>query len=193
MLAVCLGASSLTSDAYSDLSPPLWKQRGAGGVKHTRVYSCSTMCLATDEVTTAVPRATHGGCQEGVLRPRMQHHRRQLPGAAAGLCVPSKSPVCHQRSGTVHRVRDPRLPLGGCRAVCSHRQATDAACGVCPQRQVPSALLGQKLCRVAAVLLASAKRRTPGPAAVGAARQAALAGDTECGCSPFKGRTEKTD
>lgn len=160
------------------------------------------VCLSIDAVAAADPHTTHSTtCKESILGPcrcvdvcpRLQHHRCPLPGAAAGLCVPSQTPVCYHRSRTLHRVRDTRLPLRGCRAVCSHGQTTHAARRVCPQRKVPSALLGQKLCRVAAVLFPSAELCTQGPAAVGGERQAPLAGYTECRCPPFKGGTERAD
>lgn len=164
-------------------------------------YLCSSICLAIDEITTAAPHTASSRCTEGILglrgrgelRPGMQHHGQTLRGAAAGLCVPSESPVRHQRSWTLHRVRDPRLSFGGCRAIRPHGQATHAARRVCAQRKVPSALLGPELRRVAAVLLPSAELRARGPAEVGAERQAALAGDTECGCSAFKDGTRKAD
>lgn len=148
----------------------------------------------------AGPGSTHSTCKESLLSPcradelcpRLQHHRRPLTGAAAGLCDPSQTPVCHHRSGSVHGVGHPRLPIGGRRAVRPHRQTTHAVRRVCPQRKVPSALLGQKLRRMAAVFLPLAELCTQGPAAVGGEGQAALAGYAECRCSSLKGRSEET-
>lgn len=158
--------------------------------------------LSRDEIPTADLHTAHAADTVSVLspcrrvrhiRPRLQRRGCPVPGAAAGLRVPGQAAVCHHGRRSVHGVRDPGLPVGGGRPVRSHRQETHAARRVCPQRQVPTAILGQELRGVAAVLVPSAELRTQNPAAVGGERQAALAGHAERGCPPLQGGTGGAD
>ena len=159
------------------------------------------ICPALDAPAVEDPPVTPSSCQESVLRPcrfgelrpRLQHHWLPVPGPAAGLCVSSRSPVRHHGSRPLHRVGHPWLSLRGRWTVRPHEQTTHGARRVRPQRKVTTALLGQELCRLAAVLLPPAQLCSQGSAAVGGEREAALAGHTERGRSSLKGRTEKTD
>lgn len=154
------------------------------------------VCPAVDETAvegrppSSCEDSLLGPCGETELRPRLQHHGRRLSEAVAGLRGPSPATVRHHRSGSLHRVGHPGLPLGRGRALRPHGQTSHAARRVHPQRQVPPAVLGQELCRVAAVLLPPAEPGPQGAAELGGRREAALAAHSECGFSAFKSRTE---
>lgn len=132
-------------------------------------------------------------CQRAGLCSIQQLSRQELSGAAPEICITSITSLCVNRSRNVDWIRNPRLSIRTCGAVCTHKSPANAAHRVHVQFQGSAALLGSQLCGLARVLLSPAKFSSLCLEGLGGKGQNSLACHSKRGWFTFKGRTSETD